>query len=61
MNKLNKSNMLHYPLSTLEMIKLNPDAIFITERSLFTDKYIFAKMLYDQGKIEDVNYQIYLN
>jgi len=32
----------------------------ITERSLYTDKYIFAKMLYDQGKIEDVEYQIYL-
>lgn len=35
--------------------------IIITERSLYTDKYVFAKMLYDQGKIEDVCYQIYLN
>lgn len=34
--------------------------IIITERSLYTDKYVFAKMLYDQGKIEEVNYQIYL-
>ena len=42
-------------------VKKNPNAIFITERSLFTDKYIFAKMLHDQGKIEDVNYQIYSN
>lgn len=33
----------------------------ITERSLFTDKMVFAKMLYDSGKIEAVNYQIYLN
>ena len=33
--------------------------IFITERSLYTDKYVFAKMLYDSDKIEDVNYQIY--
>jgi deoxycitidine kinase/deoxyguanosine kinase len=31
-----------------------------TERSLLTDREIFAKMLYDQKKIEDVNYQIYL-
>jgi deoxyadenosine/deoxycytidine kinase len=31
-----------------------------TERSLLTDRKIFAKMLYDQNKIEDVNYQIYL-
>ena len=34
--------------------------IIITERSLYTDKHVFAKMLYDQGKIEDVCYQIYL-
>jgi len=31
-----------------------------TERSLNTDREIFAKMLYEQGKMEDVNYQIYL-
>jgi len=37
------------------------DYIIITERSLYTDKMVFAKMLYDTGKIEDVNYQIYLN
>jgi deoxyadenosine/deoxycytidine kinase len=35
--------------------------VIITERSLYTDKFVFAKMLYDQGKIEDVKYQIYLN
>lgn len=35
--------------------------IIITERSLYTDKYVFAKMLYDQGKIEEVTYQIYLH
>jgi len=34
--------------------------IIISERSLETDRQIFAKMLYDDGKIEDVNYQIYL-
>jgi deoxyadenosine/deoxycytidine kinase len=38
-----------------------PTYIIITERSLFTDKMVFAKMLYDTGKIEHVNYQIYLN
>ena len=35
--------------------------IIITERSLYTDKCVFAKMLYDTGKIETVNYQIYLS
>lgn len=38
-----------------------PKYIIITERSLFTDKLVFAKMLYDSGKIEHINYEIYLN
>jgi len=41
--------------------EINSELIIITERSLYTDKYVFAKMLYDQGNIEDVCYQIYLN
>jgi deoxyadenosine/deoxycytidine kinase len=41
-------------------IQANPNAIIITERSLFTDKMVFAKMLYDSGDIELVNYKIYL-
>lgn len=41
-------------------IEQNPNAIVITERSLFTDKFVFAKMLYDSKKIESVEYQIYL-
>lgn len=43
-----------------EAVEQNPDKIIITERSLFTDKYVFAKMLYDSGKIELINYRIYL-
>jgi deoxyadenosine/deoxycytidine kinase len=39
----------------------NKKTIIITERSLYTDKMVFAKMLYDSGKIEHINYQIYLN
>lgn len=48
---------------TIKEIRKNPENkyIIITERSLYTDKYVFAKMLHDQGKIEDVCYQIYLN
>jgi len=44
-----------------ESIQQHPDAIIITERSLYTDKMVFAKMLYDNNKIEYINYQIYLN
>jgi len=41
-------------------IKQNPDKIIITERSLNTDKMVFAKMLFESGNIEDVMYKIYL-
>jgi deoxyadenosine/deoxycytidine kinase len=34
--------------------------VIITERSLYTDKNVFAKMLHEQGKMDDVCYQIYL-
>tara|TARA_B100001250_G_scaffold2806_1_gene2391 strand:+ start:4923 stop:5585 length:663 start_codon:yes stop_codon:yes gene_type:complete len=37
----------------------NTDNIIICERSVFTDCNVFAKMLYDTGKIQDVEYQIY--
>ena len=35
--------------------------VIITERSLFTDKLVFARMLFDDNKIEYINYQIYLS
>jgi deoxyadenosine/deoxycytidine kinase len=42
-----------------ETVESNPNAIIITERSLLTDKMVFAKMLYDSGNIQDIEYQIY--
>ena len=51
-------------LSILKNLIKNSDSskplFIITERSLFTDRYIFAKMLYDQHKISEIDYQIYL-
>jgi len=43
-----------------ETFEQNSNKIIISERSLFTDKCVFAKMLFDSGKIESINYQIYL-
>jgi len=40
-------------------IKNGFDIIFI-ERSMFTDCEVFAKMLYDDGKIEEIEYNIYM-
>ena len=41
-------------------ISENKDCKIVTESSIFTDRNVFAKMLYDDNKIEEVNYQIYL-
>ena len=40
-------------------IKQHPNAIIITERCLYTDKNVFCSLLYEDNKIEDVNYTIY--
>ena len=52
-------------ISRLSLLKRayneNPkNTIIVTERSVYTDRYVFAKMLYDSKKIEEVEYQIYL-
>ena len=44
-----------------DAIAANPGKIIVSERSLYTDKLVFAKMLFEGGIIEDVNYQIYLS
>ena len=42
------------------LLKENPECtVVICERSLDADKYIFAKMLHDDGAMDDVEYQIY--
>lgn len=42
-----------------EALNNNKYSIIIMERSLFTDCNVFAKMLYDDKKIEDIEYTIY--
>jgi len=42
-----------------DTIQQNQYSIIITERSLYTDKYIFAKMLYESSNINTIEYQIY--
>ena len=39
--------------------KNRKQSIIFTERSLATDKYVFAKMLYDDNKMEKIQYDIY--
>ena len=41
-------------------VKENPDSVIITERCVHTDRHVFAQMLYDDDKILETDYQIYL-
>jgi deoxyadenosine/deoxycytidine kinase len=43
----------------VDAIELNPEGIFICERSLETDKYVFAQMLYNDHKIREIDWIIY--
>jgi len=47
-------------LSTMRQAMLEDYDVIIMERSMFTDKEVFAKMLYDEGKIEEIEYNIYM-
>jgi deoxyguanosine kinase len=42
-----------------QAIRENPGKIIVTERCVDTDREVFAKMLYDDGLIEEINYSIY--
>ena len=48
-------------VSRLKQIKNTPNdkLVIITERCIYTDRDVFAKMLYEQGNISDLNYSIY--
>ncbi len=66
-NKYSFSFQIMAYISRLSMFKQaikyceeNNICLIICERSLQTDKNVFCKMLYDDNKIEEINYQIYL-
>jgi deoxyadenosine/deoxycytidine kinase len=56
---ISRLKLLRDTLKNIKSANVTDNIIIITERSLFTDKLVFAKMLYESGKIEHVNYQIY--
>ncbi len=43
----------------LTIIENNPNKIIICERSIYTDKYVFAKMLYEAGNISEIEWKTY--
>ena len=44
----------------MEIIEKNNDKIIICERSIYTDHHVFAKMLYETGNIEEMEWKTYL-
>merc|ERR1711998_593781 len=43
----------------LDVIKNNQNNVIIMERSIYTDKFVFAKMLYENGFIEEIEWKTY--
>lgn len=43
----------------LDILEKNEDKVIICERSIYTDKYVFAKMLYQQKFINEMEWQTY--
>ena len=54
---ISRLNKLKMKMEELSMT--NQPNIIITERSLSTDKYVFAQMLYDDNKMEKIQLDIY--
>ena len=44
-----------------EALENNENSIIIVERSIYTDKNVFCRMLYDDGLIDDIELNIYNN
>lgn len=42
-----------------EELENNKNCILITERSIYTDKLVFARMLYETKDIDEISYKIY--
>lgn len=43
-----------------DAVTAHPDKVIITERSVLTDREVFAKMMYHEKKIDEISYRIYL-
>ncbi len=43
----------------LKTIEEHPDKIIICERSIYTDKYVFAKMLYESNYLSEMEWKTY--
>jgi deoxyadenosine/deoxycytidine kinase len=43
-----------------DAIRDHPNSVILCERSMFTDREVFARMLYDDGHLEHLRYSVYL-
>lgn len=52
---------MHVMLTRLEQCKNNYGKKHVSERSVFTDKNIFADMLHEQGVMDDIEHRVFLS
>ena len=57
---ISRLSLLKQTIEKKEFNKNSVPLIIITERSLYTDKFVFAQMLFDTGNLEYIQFQIYL-
>jgi len=57
---ISRLNILKKTVEIIRQTSSTNKKIIITERSLYTDKMVFAQMLYDSGKMESIEFQVYL-
>jgi len=57
---ISRLKLLKQAVETVKTRLSNEPHFIVTERSLFTDKMVFASMLFDDGKMEHIEHQIYL-
>jgi deoxyguanosine kinase len=43
----------------MSIVDANPNKIIVCERSIYTDKYVFARMLYEAGNINEIEWKTY--
>jgi len=44
-----------------QVLQSTKKSVIITERSVLTDRFVFAEMLRDSGDLNDIEWQLYLN
>ena len=56
---LTRTESILQQIESINLNKLDKKNFFIAERSIFTDRYVFAKTCYENGYMEDLEWNMY--